>query len=183
MASSLKSPGTIVSDGSSGWTTAWTNPGNAASSNNSYAVAACGTADGTEYLLATNFGFEIPAGATINGVVVEIEADSAAVGMCDTVALLKSSAPASSNYGTGSPPSGDGVYDSFGGVADLWGTTWSVAEINDSGFGVALVYITSEFDAATFSVDHVRITVHYTEAAAGGQAPRSMHQFRQRRAS
>ena len=51
-------------------TITWSNPTNAASSNNSYATAAAGT---SHYLRFSNFGFAIPTGATINGVTVGIE--------------------------------------------------------------------------------------------------------------
>lgn len=51
-------------------TITWSNPTNAASSNNSYATAAAGT---SHYLRFSNFGFAIPTDATINGIQVGIE--------------------------------------------------------------------------------------------------------------
>lgn len=56
-----KSPGTLADDAAVG-TVAWSNPSNAASSNDSYATAS-GAGGTTHYLKATNFGFAIPAGA------------------------------------------------------------------------------------------------------------------------
>src|SRR3990167_2051589 len=68
------SPGTTADDSAVG-TIVWTNPNNSKVSDNVYAIvtnANCGIPT-SHYLKATNFGFSIPAGATINGIVVEIE--------------------------------------------------------------------------------------------------------------
>ena len=65
------SPGTVVDSDATG-TVAWTNPMNATTSDNVYATISCPTGI-SHYLKATNFGFSIPTGATINGIVVEIE--------------------------------------------------------------------------------------------------------------
>ena len=91
------------------------------------------------------------------------------------------------------------AYVSYGGSADLWGETWTPADINNSNFGFALNvaasgYKTSNYLLATnfgFAipagatingilvevkkyqsggdafVDHIRITVYYTETNAG----------------
>lgn len=53
-------------------TVAWNNPANAVSSNGSYATASV-DATATNYLHCTNYGFTIPAGATINGITVNVE--------------------------------------------------------------------------------------------------------------
>lgn len=63
------SPGTIANDAGIG-SISWSNTGNAASSNGAYASAAAGT---TQYLEASNFGFAIPGGATIEGIEVTVE--------------------------------------------------------------------------------------------------------------
>ena len=54
---------------------AWTSPGNAISSDNNYASA---SVDGTttNYLRCLNYGFAVPAGATINGIEVNVERKS-----------------------------------------------------------------------------------------------------------
>src|SRR5262249_35446820 len=51
----------------------WSNPTNITSSNNSYATRVMSGTTVTQYLRASNFGFALPAGATILGIVVEIE--------------------------------------------------------------------------------------------------------------
>ncbi len=68
------SPGTGADDAAIG-TRTWSNPGNITSSNNTYATATSsgGGNSTTHYLKATNFGFSIPSGATIDGITVGIE--------------------------------------------------------------------------------------------------------------
>ena len=51
--------------------------------------------------------------------------------------------------------------DSFGGASDLWGRSWTPADVNDSGFGVAL-YATASGDNGNGYVDYVQVTVYYT---------------------
>jgi len=62
-------PGTIVSDPTVG-ISEWANPGNASADDGANASASLGAGAQTEYLLATNFGFSIPSGATIDGITV-----------------------------------------------------------------------------------------------------------------
>src|SRR3990167_2658402 len=53
---------------------AWVNPSNAQTSDNSRATSELSFVEGSShYLKATNFGFAIPAGADIDGIVVEVE--------------------------------------------------------------------------------------------------------------
>ena len=66
------SPGTMADDATVG-TAAWTNPDNAKVSDNVYTTVGAGDTGISHYLKATNFGFSIPSGATIGGILVEIE--------------------------------------------------------------------------------------------------------------
>ncbi len=157
------SPGTVVDDANVGFY-AWTNPGNAVSSNDSYAVVNPGPALViTHYLKATNFGFSIPTGATINGILVEIERKTANYTYIkdNNVQIVK----ADGTIGTTNKadtvnnwPISD-TYKSYGSSSDLWGETWNDTKINDIDFGVVLsAYV--YYDIAY--VDHIRITVYYT---------------------
>lgn len=152
------SPGTLASDGAHG-SNAWSNPSNAASSNDTYASVAT---DGTsEYLKATNFGFAIPAGATINGIVVDIERKAAMAGVTDDrVRIVKGGTVQTEDKAApGTWPTDDTVA-TYGDSSSLWGAAWTAGDINDSGFGVVLsVSVTSD----QADVDHITITVHYTE--------------------
>ena len=65
------SPGTVSDDASVG-TVAWSNPMNATGSDTNYATVGLSSTY-SHYLEATNFGFAIPTGATINGILAEIK--------------------------------------------------------------------------------------------------------------
>ncbi len=55
----------------------------------------------------------------------------------------------------------------YGSASDLWGTTWTPAEINNTNFGVSLSVLNqSGFSSRTASVDYIQITVTYTAPAA-----------------
>lgn len=167
MASSGPNSGGTFADDATVGTQAWANPDNAASTDNSYAVASRVLSAGiSHYLKATNFGFSIPAGATIDGIYVEAEIKSSTTGSCDyNIKIVKGGTisgddlkRAASTYW----PTSD-TYVSWGGATALWGLTWSAGDINNSGFGVA---IAAQIGAIyqTCSIDHIRITVYYTAA-------------------
>ena len=160
------SPSTITNDASAG-DVEWTNPGNAASSNDSYATAAVTPTQETNFLKCVGFGFSIPAGATINGVLAEVEGkcgnangaffSSSRQRLVKAGTLSGTGATASALFGT------TDAYVSIGSSSTLWGTTLTAADVNNANFGVA-VRITDNGFTQTISVDHIRITVYYTEA-------------------
>ena len=131
----------------------------------------------SEDLQVTNFGFSIPGGSTINGIVVEVLRRSAnSVGNDVSIRIVKGGAIQSTNLSTGAAwNAGTLVYDTFGSSSELWGTTWSASDINDSGFGFAIAAdITIPFKGAgEIKIDHIRITVHYT-AGGGGSAVKTV---------
>ncbi len=51
------------------------------------------------------------------------------------------------------------AYQAYGGPTNLWGTTWTPADINNAGFGAA---ISGRVQNGTAAVDHIRITVFLT---------------------
>ena len=135
------------------------------------------------YLDSTGHGFTIPAGATINGILVEVKryAGSTQSAIYDvTLRILKAGAPVGTDKAAGSYWSATPGYTSYGGAADLWGTTWTPAQVNASGFGIRLQSADAGCDADqippdnehTPYVDAMRITVTYTPApASAGAAP------------
>jgi len=168
------SPGTMADDATVG-TVAWSNPDNAKVSDDVYAtVEGRDSSFLTHYLKATNFGFSIPTGATINGITVEVEAKTdttntalrsytyAKIVKGGTIGTYNDNhTPAAGYY-----PTLD-AYTSFPETVtnDLFGTTWTAEDINNSGFGVAtIVFVLAGLTAGKFvSIDHIRITVYYTE--------------------
>lgn len=164
------SPGTMADDATVG-TVAWTNPNNAKVSDNVYATRTVNFTT-SHYLKATNLGFTIPAGSTIDGILVEVE--KKLLSSAGNRSVQDSSAKivkADGTFGTTNKAivgnwSTTESYVSYGSSSDLWGETWSSTEINDVDFGFGLS-VTGQADigSAEADVDHIRITVYYTEAA------------------
>lgn len=172
------SPGTLADDSGVG-TLAWTNPNNASSSDNTYATVLINNPTvTTHYLKATNFGFSIPNGSTINGIVVEIERKSSSNTVSrfardNVVKLVIGGSIVGSNYSLAAKWSTTESYFTYGGSSDLWGNTITVSDVNSSTFGVVLsasLSDTNKVRTETAYVDHIRITVYYTENSA---VPRS----------
>lgn len=153
----------IVNDTSIG-TLAWTSPGNA-HTDDSIVTTAGALGATTNYLKASNFGFSIPSGATILGIVVEIEKDALDIFVNDNaVRIVKGGIVGTTDRSNASAwPNLASEYITHGSSSDLWGTTWTPADINSSGFGVALsatVGTGGNNDEA--NVDSIRMTVHYS---------------------
>jgi len=174
MASVTRSCGTgaNVSAGGIG-NVAWTNPGNITSSDNSYATAGFGggTDSGFDYLRATNFGFSIDSGATIDGIEVIIERKDAGGSVTDSeVKILNGDGSAgvgSTNRSAGAAWPTSDTSATFGSSSDNWGETWTPAKVNSSDFGVRITCASSAGFGVTdtASVDHIQITVHYSVGA------------------
>jgi len=158
MADVTQSPGSIVDDASIG-TVTWSNPSNAASSDDSYATAAV-VFNQTHYLWCDDFGFSIPSGATIQGIEVKVEASYSGGFSCSLnhVRLIKGGTITGDDNGGQAVTGTDTVY-TFGGAADLWGASWAYSDINASNFGAA---VTATGAFSTARVDHIQIKVTYT---------------------
>ncbi|TRX33260.1 HYR domain-containing protein [Flavobacterium sp. ZT3R18] len=151
-------------------TVTWGTPGNITVSGTPYATMSVATSATTHYLQGTSYGFAIPASATINGIAVVINRSSSGttspfmqdsrVGLVKAVGGVQTTNKAV--IGTNWPTTGLQTA-TYGGAADLWGTTWTPAEINALGFGVVLSAVNaSTAFARTATVDYMQITVTYT---------------------
>lgn len=165
-------PGDFENDNASG-SFPFINTGLALGSDNarSTATSLIGLVSGeTQFLTATDCGFSIPLTATICGITVELEKSAGNIGVFTSVTdhnlqLLKGGTAVGNNLAAdGDWPGGDQYY-SYGGSSELWGTTWTPAEINDDDFGL-------RFSASingtlgllpSARIDHVRISVHYLD--------------------
>jgi len=168
-------PGTVVNDSTDG-SLAWTNPSNAFSNNGNYAYCIYSDAGSTttQYLKATNFGFNISSAATIIG--IEVQFEKFAWGIDNDnypedlrVSLVKSDGSFSTTNRANSDswPENDGTYVSYGSSTDTWGESWSYTDINDSDFGV-IFSITCVSDGLGINnyVDNIQIKVYYTEPSS-----------------
>ena len=165
-------PGTLINDSSQG-TKTWQGATNAQTSNNSRSFCfSMYNNTTTQYLKVTNFGFSIPTDATIDGILVEVErrATSSDALKDLEVFIVKSDG----NYGsenkadTGTTWPTSDAYVSYGNSTDLWSESWSYTDINDTDFGVGFRAIgAASANNDQPEVDHIRITVYYTETVAG----------------
>lgn len=115
------------------------------------------------------FGFNIPAGSTIDGIVVQTRTKvSAGTNVeCSLVRLTKASVQVGDN-GCDTPILLElGLTtETFGGPTDTFGVSWSVNEINANGFGVqyAADKTSGTMSTRTVSMAWTKITIHYTPA-------------------
>lgn len=170
-----RDPASAATD-SAGGTVDWT-PGtetNIFVSDNTRATVLVATGQESYYLKATNFGFTVPAGATINGIVVDVERSLASgAGVHDgKLRIIKGGVIGATDRADTTtiwPATTDGTV-SYGSSSDLWGETWSSSDVNGSTFGVALTAVRVSGATVNTRVDNMRITVHYTAAAAASLA-------------
>lgn len=149
---------------------AWVSPSNANADDGtttSITAATYDSPDISQLLVLSNWGFAIPSGSLITGIVVEIERNNAAGAASDNRVQLAKGTTFANLVGTNKA---DTATDwpatlatvSYGANNDLWGTTWTTSEINDASFAIM---ISVQADAANtdIAIDFVRITVHYVQ--------------------
>lgn len=155
----------------------WTNPANAAIDDATEAQITAATYDNGDIsylLLPFSFGFAIPAGATIDGIVVEIDRRCFAGSAVDNrVQLAKGTAFANlvgTNKASATAWPTTSTIATYGSPTDLWGATWTPAEVNDNAISTAFAVFLSVKATANntdVGVDFIRATVYYTEASSG----------------
>ena len=157
------SPGTTANDGF-GFSN-WSSVNNSKVSDNTYSTVVFLTGGGiSDRLKATNFGFSIPTGSTINGISVEVETKISANTATLSAYIVKGGTEGSERkYALINGVTTTEQYlniPATGFTTELWGETWTVDDINASNFGVSI--IASGSSSGTVSVDHIRMTIHYT---------------------
>ena len=152
-------PGATFNEVSFG-TVAWTNPGNGMGSDDAYAQAAPGGGN-TNYLEASNFGLSVPASAIIDGIEVNIEKVCSTANCVDArVRIVKGGVIGATERASGAAwPMVDGVV-TYGSNSDLWGETWTAADVNAGGFGVVISATATGLSNA--AIDNITMTVHYS---------------------
>lgn len=153
----------------------WSGTGNVFASDNVYATSVLdGSASWySQQLRATGFGFAVPAGATIRGVVVEAEHKGSVnsgtqYAYLQYARVIKADSSLTSNLSIGAataiPTSDTTMSYPATGIAPLTGVT--PTDVNSANFGVALRYQhrspIAGSTAITVSVDRVRLTVYFT---------------------
>ena len=160
-------PGACASVGGIG-TEAWSNPGNAGANGGGDATVVL-DGDTSNWLRCLNYSFSIPAGATILGIELNVErrsdrttnggSDDAGVRLVKAGVIQPTDYQTDADYGTAT-----NVVETYGGANDLWGNTWTPADINAANFGAvfAATKPSGGGPAHTVSVDFMSITVYYS---------------------
>jgi len=159
-------PSTVTTVAIPGSSATWSNTNNASVSDDAYTSTgniAGGAGSYTDYLVATNFGFNIPGGATITGIEVTVERSDASGLTSDyRVRIVKGGVISSTEMSSGAAYGATDSYVLYGSPIDSWGESWTDADINASNFGVA---IAAQRNAAGGSsnavIDHILISVYY----------------------
>ena len=163
--SATANPGTVADVSSGSGHATWTNPSNAKVTDAQYAVSgsiASKSTTVTDYLEATNFGFSIPAGSTINGIGLSVVRHASGGNIIDdVVSLIQGGSISGNNEAGGTAYGTSDATATYGSGGDLWGLTLAVSDINASNFGVALDVQNTSSTSATASVDSFAITVYY----------------------
>jgi len=161
-------PGTVTTQIGPSGDNDWTSQANISAADGSEAQITAATYDAGDHsyrLIATNFGFdaEVPAGATINGITVEINRRDFAGDAQDQEVRL---------YDSTGTLVGDDKQDSvswpatltvatYGGSADTWTSGLDADDIRSANFGVALIVLANSANT-DIGVDYIRVTVEYT---------------------
>ena len=198
MASVTAYPTSIVlDDGFSGgglfYNGTWTSLSNAAAEDGSFASNAdaigigASDSEGPQPMNAVAFDFSsIPDTATIDGFLVEKKDKFTGTGyshyqtaVSDRTSLVRAGAEYGTGYSSGhvgTPVVSSGLptttlaWRSWGGATELFGRTWTVAQVKSSDFGPKFLWAW-EFlggGATSYQLDSIRVTVYYTEAAPSG---------------
>lgn len=161
----------------------WASPANAATEDGAEAVAdvpATATLNvQTHYLRATDWDLGIPSDATITGIQLDVKCralynSSNTSGNMTTndvsVRLYRGGAYVGSEKANAAEWLTGSSWRTYGGDGDLWGLSWTPADLNAIGFGAAVAAqstIASGFGITQdFYIDYIRVTV-YWKAATG----------------
>jgi len=164
----------------------WTNPTQGRTNDGLYATNAItkqlsGIPTIGATLTLTALGFSIPATAYIKGIRVDLQrhAGSSSSLRDNSVLLQKSSTvtSAADKAVTGSSWSTSDITATYGSTTDMWGSTWTPAEINSANFGVRFqAKNINTSSTVTAYLDYVQVTVsYYTDTNGIGTAAAPIH--------
>jgi hypothetical protein len=171
--SNARSPANVTEANLSGSDFDWNDANDVLTSNDDYAYAGAtltllNPSKYSNYITLTNFSMSIPVAVTICGIVVQIDRKASGLSLGAVVKdyrvrLVKDGSVTGNNNASGSGWTGSETTATYGSSSDLWGTTWTPADINSVNFGVALSAEISGLLGVFLSadVDNVRITVYY----------------------
>lgn len=122
----------------------------------------------TDRLNVYTFGANISSTATINGIIFSVlRKSSTPVDVNDTeIYLMDNTTPKGNNKSITAIWSHVYTYASFGSSSDLWGASWTPAQINASTFGLVIKAKASVISTIAY-VDVIRVKIYYTLVSSG----------------
>lgn len=127
----------------------------------------------SQVLIARNFGHALTDVSTIDGIEFSVKRrKTGSFGNTrDNVIQCTKNATTGvgdnkADTGTNWPTSVASV--TYGGASDLWGTTWTEAEIESANFGLRIKAAGSDGNGTNAEVTYVTSTVYYTQTGGGG---------------
>lgn len=147
----------------------WTNPSNANAEDGVFAtVSATFAGGGADALNFEGFGFSIPTGAVIQGIQVNVKGSATFPGgqaASPHGQLIKGGTALGTDKdfgGSFTSGAGNTFLTAAGGPSDLWGTSWSPADINAANFGFQMfTRLVTAGGTVNISIDTCIITVFY----------------------
>lgn len=137
----------------------WTSPENATGeADDNVASVTLASMQSSKFLVLTGFGFDLPAGATVTGIGVEIRASSSGPTLLVWLTKDGEDSVGWDKYAELGESLG---WVSLGGEGDLWDTEWTAEEINASTFGIFTSASVYYYIEGTVEIDAVRVTVYY----------------------
>lgn len=140
-----------------------------------------GTNSNNAYIYGCDMS-SIPDGSTIDGIIVTVRNSSSGSNQYrENLHLTKDGSNKVGNDAWSHSAMGGWDNTVSGTSTDLWGTTWTAAEIKASTFGVILQTQKTGATARTATIDCVWIDVYYTPPATG--KPKHMMHYKKMRAN
>ncbi len=152
---------------------AWSNAGNVTAEDGSMASVVLNTSQESHYLFASNFGFALPTGAVVTGIVAQcrckVQSSEETLTVTDkNVRLVRAGVVQTANRTSGHIWNYHSLtWETVGGVADAWGTeAWTYSDFNAANFGIALNVACGLGINEQAQVDAIRMTLYYNEGSA-----------------
>lgn len=142
----------------------WQNASGILMADGRFASVSLGISQVSDTLEVSNFHFNIPGDAVIEGITVTIKRGASNIGITDNmVKLIRNGTVCGSEHATSDEWPLDPQTVTYGADDDKWGTDLTPAELNSYGFGVALCVSNSVYgiDMNTANIDYVNVTVNY----------------------
>lgn len=164
----------------------WSDAGNITASDDADASVSLSGSDVSDRLIGSGFSFSVT--GPVTGILVEIEAARDETDVSQrifSVQVMDVHTEIGTENTTESLLTTSDTYYSRGGESDTWGLSSTTLEDttfwngNDFGMGLMITRTTGGSTASAF-VDHIRVTLWYTDDASG--VPMMQQQYRRRRA-